>query len=203
MPSRSAFLSGLALSLSLTQVGTLRAQEPRPKAVERLAELFADLDVDQDGVLDAKEVAENEKPAFAKLLMRGDADNDGRIDKAEFDALVAKVVAVRKAQGKPEVETSGTATNEKAEPADAKPAEAGPAVKAGRARALIERFRTQDADKDGRVSREEFRGRPAAFDRLDVDVDGYLDKVDLKALRDGRRSAPSAGARETKPDAPK
>jgi acetyl esterase/lipase len=37
----------------------------------------------------------------------------------------------------------------------------------------------QDADGDGKISRREFKWRPIAFDRLDRNEDGYLDKQEL------------------------
>ncbi|WP_165245876.1 EF-hand domain-containing protein [Paludisphaera soli] len=200
MPLRNASKAGLALfTLSLALVGRSFGEEPKAGPARRLGELFADLDVDNDGALDSKEVAANEKPAFGKLLARGDSDKDGRIDKAEFDALVKKVAAARKAEGKAKPKKAAKKAEapkaEEAKAAEAEPAESGPAMKVERARALIERFRTQDADKDGKLSREEFRGRPAAFDRLDVDGDGHLDKADLKVLR-SRQKADGGGKGE-------
>ena len=43
---------------------------------------------------------------------------------------------------------------------------------------MLERLRAMDKDGDGRVSREEFTGRPAMFDRLDANHDGFLDPSD-------------------------
>ncbi|MBI4617375.1 MAG: hypothetical protein HY720_27440 [Planctomycetes bacterium] len=46
-----------------------------------------------------------------------------------------------------------------------------------------------DADGDGRVSREEFRGEPVDFLRLDVDEDGFVTERDLVLAR-GRSGVP-------------
>jgi hypothetical protein len=35
-----------------------------------------------------------------------------------------------------------------------------------------------DKNGDGRVSRDEFTGRPAMFDRVDTNHDGFLDSAD-------------------------
>ncbi|MDG3003041.1 EF-hand domain-containing protein [Paludisphaera mucosa] len=188
MRSRCANLAGLGMALGLTLVGPTFGDEPKTGAGKRLAGLFADLDVDNDGVLDKGEVAASAKPAFQKILAKGDANDDGKIDSKEFDALAEKVVAARKGEAK----TKGV----KAAKADAKAgdvavgASAKGAAKGGeRLKGLAERFKTQDADKDGRLSRDEFQGKPAAFERLDADHNGYLDKADLKALRGRRKSA--------------
>ncbi len=47
-------------------------------------------------------------------------------------------------------------------------------VVAPNASSLPERFKAMDRDKDGRISREEFRGRAPLFNRLDVDKNGVL-----------------------------
>ena len=44
----------------------------------------------------------------------------------------------------------------------------------------MQRLRAMDKNGDGRISRDEFTGRPAAFDRLDANHDGYLDRADRK-----------------------
>ncbi len=50
-----------------------------------------------------------------------------------------------------------------------------------------------DADKDGKISKDEFRGPDAAFDRMDANADGFITEDEAKAagdrMRDGRRQA--------------
>jgi Ca2+-binding EF-hand superfamily protein len=55
----------------------------------------------------------------------------------------------------------------------------GPLAKTkGAERPLLERLKAMDKDGDGRVSREEFKGRPVMFDRLDLNHDGFIDQAD-------------------------
>lgn len=49
-------------------------------------------------------------------------------------------------------------------------------------------FKKLDANKDGGISREEWKRRPKAFDRLDADHNGSLSARELqRALRKARR----------------
>ncbi|GIW87685.1 MAG: hypothetical protein KatS3mg108_2009 [Isosphaeraceae bacterium] len=56
---------------------------------------------------------------------------------------------------------------------------------AGMAGAGGQRLRTMDANQDGKVSRDEFRGPAALFDRLDADKDGVLSGDELRPARPG------------------
>lgn len=193
MFTRFAFV-GLSVSLGLILAAAARADEPKPGAAKKLAEVFQDLDANHDGVLDQAEIDASSKPAFKTVLKEGDANQDGKIDSKEFDALAEKVVAARKAAAKAKAAA-------KKDSGEARPADAAKAVekKGGeRLKTLVEKLRTNDADKDGRLSRDEFQGKPAAFDRLDADHNGYLDKADLKALR-AKAKAAREKARDEKP----
>jgi arylsulfatase A-like enzyme len=64
-------------------------------------------------------------------------------------------------------------------------------------------IRRNDRDGDGRVSRDEFRGPPRAFDRNDRNRDGYLteDEAPMR-FRGGGTGGPGGGARGPGDDAP-
>ena len=177
--------AGLALSLLLGYHGGAEAQEAATGEARKFSEMFADLDVDRNGALEVQEVDPAQRPAFAKLLEHADANRDGRIDPGEFDALAQRVVAARK--------TAAAKPGEKPTPvaADGSDGPADPRIQ--RLKTLIDRLKAQDADKDGRLSRAEFRGRAAAFERLDANQDGFLDRSDLKALRE-RKAVPKPPA---------
>ncbi len=53
-----------------------------------------------------------------------------------------------------------------------------------------------DADGDGRISRDEWRRRPGAFKRIDADKDGYLSMEELRA----RFGGPAEAAPKTAPE---
>jgi hypothetical protein len=60
-----------------------------------------------------------------------------------------------------------------------------------------------DTDEDGTIRREEFRGRPLLFDRLDADKDGSLspEEVRVGASRSARVRSRRPASRRS-PDAP-
>jgi Ca2+-binding EF-hand superfamily protein len=51
---------------------------------------------------------------------------------------------------------------------------------------LDAQFKKLDANKDGSISRDEWKGRPKAFDRLDANHDGKLDEADRGARQKAR-----------------
>ena len=52
---------------------------------------------------------------------------------------------------------------------------------------MRERIMQMDKDKDGRVSREEFDGEDAMFDRIDRNGDGFIDDKDQRQRGERRR----------------
>ena len=55
--------------------------------------------------------------------------------------------------------------------------------------ALMRHLRRLDTNRDRQISRDEFKGPAARFDRLDSNHDGALNREDLKALRKKRPGA--------------
>lgn len=160
-------------------------------------------DSDHDGKLSAAEYrtlmqrAAREGAATAPRAQRErrfaqlDANKDRKLDAAELpggsaqlnkmdrngDGYVARDEFVAAAPARP-----GAAAKEDAEQRPG----TGP---------MLERLKAMDRDHDGRVSREEFSGRPAAFNRLDTNHDGYLDRADRKG-QGAKAAKKKAGAKE-------
>ena len=109
---------------------------------------------------------------FAGALFRlVDSDDNGEMSVAEIDAFSHKLSSAdRDGDGKVTREEARETFSERAEQ---------------RGERFMERF---DADKNGRVTREEFTGRPEAFERMDSDGDGVVTAEELQ-----NRPAPGRG----------
>lgn len=59
----------------------------------------------------------------------------------------------------------------------------------------VRRLRAMDQDGDGQVSREEFRGPDAMFERMDSNQDGFVTPAEALAARPGNRSGDRSAAR--------
>ena len=108
-------------------------------------ELFAELDVNGDRVIEKSEVPESGRSAFETLLKLGDTNKNGKIDQDEYRQLLA-------------------GTREEGTRASA------PASGSGQE----DRFKAQDKNGDGKLSREEFTGPPELFEQIDADKDGFV-----------------------------
>ncbi|WP_165073623.1 EF-hand domain-containing protein [Paludisphaera rhizosphaerae] len=208
MNSRFATAAGIGLALIVLPAAS-RGQELKGVA-KRVAEIFAEIDVNHDGVIDQSEIDGANKPAFKKLLAHGDANDDGKIDSKEFETLAQKALTARKdakkadkpaEAAKPEA-AKPDAPKAEMKPEVAKPEPAKPetpnAADGERLGQFIQRFQAMDLDKDGKLTRDEFKGRPAMFDRLDTDHNGVIDKSDLKTLRAKQKAGEAAKAKVDK-----
>ncbi len=50
-----------------------------------------------------------------------------------------------------------------------------------------------DKDGDGKISRDEWTRKPKAFDRLDVNQDGFITQEEIKAAHQARRDRRNGG----------
>jgi len=64
-----------------------------------------------------------------------------------------------------------------------------------------ERWKKLDQDNDGRISRSEWQRNDQAFDRMDVDKDGFLTKEELQSTARDLRGKRRNGLREMDADA--
>ncbi len=110
---------------------------------------------------------------IAARLKRLDKDGDGKVSREEFPGQPA--VFDRLDSNKDGFLSSA----DRAVDADAP----------GRADSLrLRRLMAMDQDKDGKVSRTEFRGAAAAFDRLDTNKDGFLSREDRRVRQQTKAS---------------
>ncbi len=158
---------------------------------------FQELDVNHDGSLDATELKRPE------VLRRLDRDNDGLVSKEEFLRAAAELRGGRRggergarpglseeAFRRFDADKDGKVTREEFPGSDERfdeldtnhdgvltDADRVP-PKADAPRAFADVLTQDDVDGDGRVSRREFQGPAEAFDRLDTNSDGFLDRQD-------------------------
>jgi len=134
--------------------------------------------------------------------------------KAEFDEAMAKLQEKMKAiQAEFETDLGGILTAEQMEkfkeakdapftPGQGRrgrrggggPDDQGQGGREGGRRDLGEMFKRMDADGDGKLSKEEFRGPEQHFDQLDADKDGFISQEEIKARGGkGRGRRPEGG----------
>jgi|GEM_PF-5962256 len=134
-----------------------KALGPQAKAFARIV---AELDANGDETLQKSEVPDSARQQFDELLELVDTDGDGALGRGELQAAGSRIQAVLGAAGPANLPKA------KARNADA-PAK-------GFLAEPLERLRQMDTNDDGKVSREEWRGAPPLFDRIDRDADGFI-----------------------------
>ncbi len=193
---------GFGLTIVVGGAGLAGAQVPGAN----LRATFEKLDANGDMVLERSEIPPRGMPAFERLLKVADTNKDGKVEAAELRELIqagagvgfgngqgmARLKAmdkdgdgkVSKAEftGQPaafdrlDTNKDGMLEIEEVRVAGAAATKAGNPIGAGAAFAPGSRIMAMDKDGDGKVSKTEFLGQPAAFDRFDTDNDGFLTK---------------------------
>lgn len=133
---------------------------------------FKKVDKNGDGRLSADEAPN------AKLLKAADGNGDGEVTLDEFTSYVKKRA---QAGGK-----GGLGSSRSGEGRARK--------RKNRGRMSAGMLKRWDRDRDGKVSAEEFPGREKAFQRFDIDKDGFLTEADIAAAKNA--AAKSAAAKK-------
>jgi len=122
-------------------------------------------DKNKDGVLSNDEAP----PGLARIFDRFDTNHDGKLDKEEIERLF-------------QVMRQRFGDNKKPEQNPNKNPNKNPANNNLQVDRMVEKLLEQmDANKDGKISKAEAKGRIAEFfDQLDTNKDGYLDKEELR-----------------------
>lgn len=153
------------------------------------SEFFEEYDRNADGI-----VSQDEFTGSGEVFRLLDSDKDGKITAQELGLP---------ADYRPD-------PNAKAKREKAARSNKGKAQNAQRRERIKQMFKAWDANKDGAISREEWMGDAGAFDRIDRNDDGKIDKQDLRGLlgdqmdggmmdgMDGPDAAPMGGKDATK-----
>jgi hypothetical protein len=169
----------VAAALGATMLTGVAHAGQQGTATPRRSGLMAMIDTNRDGVVSREEALAAADLQFARM----DQNKDGKIDTSEM---------------RPPHRRGGGNTPASA---DAKAPAGKPAAGMHKGGGMGQRMLARvDANKDGTISREEFRtAATTRFERMDANRDGRIDAAEQNAMRDrmkarSGRNAPAAGA---------
>ena len=171
------------------------------------ADLFQTLDANDDKSITRGEVPESARPAFDRLAKQADTNHDGKIDQQEYRDMLTRArdsalstvprtaeafkAADKNGDGKLNrdewpglpamffrVDADGDGSVTLAEAT--RFLEAPSAVNLPSANQFGPRFQAMDKNGDKKLTRDEFTGVPANFDRIDTDKDGVLTPAEVR-----------------------
>jgi len=191
-----------------------RAQQP---GAINYAELFQTLDANDDKVISRGEVPESARAAYDRLAELTDTNNDGKIDQQEYRDLLtlaresALSALPRSAGSFSAADKNGDGKISREEfsglpgmflRADANGdgfltldettrfREAAASGSLPGPNQFGPRFRAMDKNGDGKLSREEFTGVAANFDRMDTNKDGFVTPSEIRQFFLANRPTP-------------
>lgn len=186
---RTLFLNRICISLALLcgcavlTAGAAWAEDDLPPT----SQFFDEYDKNADG-----KVTKNEFGGSGEVFKLLDRDGDGNITPAEL-GLPADYKPARAVRKKAPTGTAdGAEKKGEGRKGKGRKGKGGGKGKGGndRGKKMRERMKAMDADGDGKVSREEWKGPPEAFDRFDRNKDGFIDKGDRPARGGAGRAGP-------------
>ena len=197
---------GVSLVLLTCVTGLKPARAQQPGAIN-FQELFQSLDANDDKVLTRGEVPEAARPAFDRLAKLADTNKDGKIDQQEYRDVLTRAresalsAVPRSAGAFAAADKNGDGKIDRDEftglpgmfaRADANGDGALTLEETTRFRENAAagnlpgpnqfgpRFAPMDKNGDQKLSRDEFTGIPANFDRIDANKDGFLTPAELR-----------------------
>ena len=194
-------ITGLALFLLAAWSGSV-ALGQQGGAIN-YGELFQSLDADNDQVIVRGEVPESGRAAFDRLVKLGDSNKDGKIDRQEYRALLENArdtmglggerfkTLDKNGDGKisrdefvgPPALFARIDANQDGVLSREEGLKFSAANGAGGMGQFGPRYQAMDKNNDGKVSRDEFTGPPALFDRIDADKNGQLIPSEVRVFQ--------------------
>ena len=184
-----AGISSLAQAADKEKPANQKPKKPQAEAPAFLKlsanDFIKRFDKNGDGVLTKDELP----PRLAPMFDKADTNGDGKLDKQEVERML-QVLRKRFAENAKPGDNSKPATAKGTPGANDKEID----------RLVDNMLQRMDANKDGKISREEAKGPLAqAFDKFDTNKDGFLDREELRRLAAARLRNAGPGGRPANP----
>ena len=197
---------GVSLVLLASVSGLKGARAQQPGAIN-YAELFQSLDANDDKMITRGEVPEPARAAYDRLAKMADTNNDGKIDQQEYRNLLVRAresalsSVPRSAESFSAADKNGDGQLDRDEftgqpgmflRADVngdgfltleESTKFRDAAASGNLPGMNQfnpRFQAMDKNGDKKLTREEFTGLPANFDRMDTNKDGFVTPAEIR-----------------------
>ncbi|NOZ21342.1 MAG: EF-hand domain-containing protein [Planctomycetes bacterium] len=175
--------------------GKRRGQGPeRPKRIQGIGQMFKTMHALR---AISRELTEEQKARFEEIMAK--LGEKMKTIQEEFETDLAGILTPEQMQKFKEAKETpfgpGMGGRGRRGGAGQGPGQ-GPGGPEGARRDRGQMLKRMDADGDGKVSKDEFRGPEQMFDRLDADKDGFISQEEAKAMggrRRGRRGPEGGG----------